>query len=412
MAFKLAGGIGLFLMGLVLLTDGLKAYAGDALRRALVRFTGTPAKAFLSGALATALVQSSSAAVATTLTALHAGAINFDQAAALIIGAAIGTTTTGALAAIGGNTAAKRTALAHVSFNLATGLIALALLPAFLRVLAWAQAHAGLDPGAMSLAAFHTLFIALGAAIFLPFARPYARAIEHLLPERGPVLTRHLDDTVLHAPAVALEATRRALRETAAVCFDALRALFANPAKPRAREEEHILEAIEQIETFFARIPPSAGAEPYSRLRVHLMHAIDHLIRLRKRLAPSPAIRHMINAPQLAAAEARLCSLLEESAAGLRGGASSDWLARAERQAAELAEFRRKERDAILESTAGAAAPPARALELLDAIRWLDRIGYHTWRICHYLGRDDASDSAPASDARASAHRSLSGSET
>jgi phosphate:Na+ symporter len=531
MAFKLAGGIGLFLMGLVLLTDGLKAYAGDALRRALVRFTGTPAKAFLSGALATALVQSSSAttvtvigfvsaglltfpqavgvvfgaslgttatgwivaglglkisvgfyalplvgigaflnllgrgrarslglalagfgiifigietmqdamrrlagqfdfarlpaagwsgrliatgigfvltvlmqsssaAVATTLTALHAGAINFDQSAALVIGAAIGTTTTGALAAIGGNTAAKRTALAHISFNLATGLIALALLPAFLRVLAWAQVHAGLDPGAMSLAAFHTLFIALGAAIFLPIAHSYARAIERLLPDRGPVLTRHLDDTVLHAPSVALEAARRALRETAALCFDALRSLFANPAGPRAHEEERIREAIEHIESFFARIPSNAGADPYSRLRVHLMHAIDHLIRLRKRLAPSPAIRHMINAPPLAAAEARLCSLLEESAAGLRGGAAADWLARVELKAAELAEFRRKEREAILESTAGAATPPARALELLDAIRWLDRIGYHTWRLCHYLGREDASDSAPAADAR------------
>lgn len=40
--FQLLGGIGLFLMGMVLLTDGLKAYAGDALRAALVRFTGTP----------------------------------------------------------------------------------------------------------------------------------------------------------------------------------------------------------------------------------------------------------------------------------------------------------------------------------------------------------------------------------
>lgn len=49
MTFKLLGGIGLFLLGMVLLTDGLKAFAGDALRRALVRFTGTPVKAFGSG---------------------------------------------------------------------------------------------------------------------------------------------------------------------------------------------------------------------------------------------------------------------------------------------------------------------------------------------------------------------------
>jgi len=46
--FKLVGGIGLFLLAMVLLTDGLKAFAGDALRRALVQFTGTPFKAFAS----------------------------------------------------------------------------------------------------------------------------------------------------------------------------------------------------------------------------------------------------------------------------------------------------------------------------------------------------------------------------
>ncbi len=55
--FKLAGGVGLFLMGMVLLTDGLKAFAGDALRGWLIRFAGTPAKAFASGAIVTAMLQ-------------------------------------------------------------------------------------------------------------------------------------------------------------------------------------------------------------------------------------------------------------------------------------------------------------------------------------------------------------------
>jgi len=54
--FQLLGGIGLFLMGMVLLTDGLKAFAGDALRAALGRFTGTPANALVSGALVTLMV--------------------------------------------------------------------------------------------------------------------------------------------------------------------------------------------------------------------------------------------------------------------------------------------------------------------------------------------------------------------
>src|SRR5690606_20059154 len=81
--------------------------------------------AMLAGVALTTVLQSSTAAVATTLTALHAGTLGFDQAAAVVVGAAIGTTLTGALVTIGGTVAAKRTALAHILFNLASGVVAI-----------------------------------------------------------------------------------------------------------------------------------------------------------------------------------------------------------------------------------------------------------------------------------------------
>src|SRR5690606_24261282 len=89
----------------------------------------------LVGIIMTLILQSSTAAVATTLTALHAGAINFEQAAVLVIGASIGTTATALLAAAGGSVPARRTALAYVVFSLANGVLAVLLLPAFLWVL-------------------------------------------------------------------------------------------------------------------------------------------------------------------------------------------------------------------------------------------------------------------------------------
>ena len=82
------------------------------------------------------------------------------------MGAAIGTTLTGALVSIGGTIYAKRTALAYVLFNAVAGLLAILLLPAFLWMIAWLGTHLGLDPGATSLAAFHTLFIAVGVVLF------------------------------------------------------------------------------------------------------------------------------------------------------------------------------------------------------------------------------------------------------
>ena len=89
-------------------------------------------------------------------------------------------------------------------------------------------------------------------------------------------------------------------------------------------------------------------------------------------------------------------AVLELGEAGLSGRAPADWLARMERAAAALAEQQGRERPAVLQQMAGGQGGPAKALEILDAMRWLDRVGYHTWRICHYLGGDSQKASAPA----------------
>ena len=60
------GGIGLFLFGMKILTDSLRDAAGPGLRHALTRFTGTPLRGAMTGAAATALIQSSTQARART----------------------------------------------------------------------------------------------------------------------------------------------------------------------------------------------------------------------------------------------------------------------------------------------------------------------------------------------------------
>lgn len=89
------GGIGLFLLGMTLMTDSLKALAGDSLRQWLGRFTGSPLKAMFSGIGFTLVVQSSAATTLATIGFVSAGVITFAQAIGVIIGANIGTTSTG-----------------------------------------------------------------------------------------------------------------------------------------------------------------------------------------------------------------------------------------------------------------------------------------------------------------------------
>jgi phosphate:Na+ symporter len=81
------------------------------------------------GLAMTAVMQSSTAAIAVTISAFYAGAVNLEQGAALIIGQNIGTATSSALAAIGASTTAKRLALAYVLFKIIAALIAIIAFP-------------------------------------------------------------------------------------------------------------------------------------------------------------------------------------------------------------------------------------------------------------------------------------------
>ena len=89
------GGIGLFLFGMKVMTEGLRDAAGGRLRRFLSRFTTTPLRGTVSGAAATALIQSSSATTVMTVGFVGAGLISFPHALGVLYGANIGTTVTG-----------------------------------------------------------------------------------------------------------------------------------------------------------------------------------------------------------------------------------------------------------------------------------------------------------------------------
>lgn len=103
------------------------------------------------------------------LTLAEAGVLPLNEAAAAVTGANIGTTATAVLAAISATPNAQRAALAHVMFNLLTGIIALLLLPALLELIANIQQAINLDHSpAVSLALFHTIFNLLGVILMWP----------------------------------------------------------------------------------------------------------------------------------------------------------------------------------------------------------------------------------------------------
>lgn len=207
-------GFGLFFLGLSILKDafGDLAYSyGGAMNGAgssnLFAF-------LLTGVVATVLTQSSSASIAIVLTAASGGVIGIHSAAAAVIGANLGTTSTAAVAALQATPNARRLALGHILFNLITGVVALCLLPLLMwgvELLADGLELEG-SPAAV-LALFHTIFNLLGVVIMLPLAGRLTGLLERIFRSEEEDASRplHLDATLAATPDLAVAALRQEL---------------------------------------------------------------------------------------------------------------------------------------------------------------------------------------------------------
>jgi len=98
----LAGGIGLFLLGMTQMTDGLRLAAGPALQQVLERATGSRSRALGAGVLMTAVVQSSTAVTVAAIGFVNAGLLALGPALWVLFGANVGTTATGWIVAMVG----------------------------------------------------------------------------------------------------------------------------------------------------------------------------------------------------------------------------------------------------------------------------------------------------------------------
>src|SRR5690349_21801136 len=232
-------GFGLVLFGLTTLQQGMGGLAERLHPADLPAVLGSAGTSWWSGLLGvlalvviglvmTALMQSSTAAIAVTLSGYFAGAIGLDQACALIIGQNIGTATSSALAAIGASPTAKRLAIAYVLFKLIAALIAIVAFPVVTPFLL--RASDTID-GVTLLAGYHTAYNVVGVVVLLTLIDGFTRVVERILPERGSPLTRCLDPSALATPIVAVEAVRRTIARALMTACGSIDARLAGPAE-------------------------------------------------------------------------------------------------------------------------------------------------------------------------------------
>jgi phosphate:Na+ symporter len=270
-------GFGTLFLGIDVLRDAfsgvgaaldLPAFGGGAL--ALVAQV-------LTGAAMTVLMQSSSAALAVALTAAQGGVLPLEAAAAVVVGANLGTTVKALLAAIGATPNAKRAALGHVIFNLLTAGVALLILPFLLAGILALGAALRLEAGpAPTLALFHTVFNLLGVVLMWPLAARLARFLEGRFRtgEEDRARPRYLDDSVLAVPELALAALERELRRMGTLAVELVRRArdVATPTAALAQDQHAVVALNRSIATFIARLnrasmAPDTGARLPQLLR-------------------------------------------------------------------------------------------------------------------------------------------------
>jgi len=158
------------------------------------------------GALVTAIIQSSSATVAITITLAKTGIIGFDTAIALVLGENIGTTITAYLASLGASSNAKRSAFSHISIKVFGVLI---LVPFFYHYLNFLNFILSDSIGISSRIAFaHSGFNVLIVSLFIWFVEPLSRFVTFLVPakiqEEKDHLT-YLDVRMIETPLIAIQ---------------------------------------------------------------------------------------------------------------------------------------------------------------------------------------------------------------
>lgn len=164
---------------------------------------------FLVGFVLTAIIQSSSAAMVITLSALSANMIAIDAAAAMVIGSDLGTTVTVLFGGIKGTPGKKRVALSHFLFNFIVDVVALVALYPLLYLI---TTILNFTNPLLTLVAFHSTFNLIGILIFLPFLGIFARFLERRFNRNDDIVAQFITKVPAEVPEAAIEALTQEVR--------------------------------------------------------------------------------------------------------------------------------------------------------------------------------------------------------
>ena len=207
-------GLGFIFLGISFMKDGFETMKQgiDLAQFAMEGWLGIAVYVAV-GAIATVIIQSSSATMALIITAVATGQIDYLNSLSLAIGANVGTTVTAILGSLTSNANGKRLAVAHFIFNIVTAAFAIILIHQLQALVEIVSRLVGIkeDDIAMKLSLFHTIFNISGVLLVTPFVGHLVRFLEKLFIYKGEKRgkPKYLDDEVIQTPGPAIAALEK-----------------------------------------------------------------------------------------------------------------------------------------------------------------------------------------------------------
>ncbi len=382
---SLIAGFGLLFFGITIMRQGLTQLphtinftliAGHSIANRLILFS--------LGALLTILMQSSSAAVVLALVALHSHTINLYQAQILVIGMNAGKSVPILFAAIGATPDTKRIIVADVLFNTVTALVLFVLLPQLSPLLYFLCNSMGAIAPETQLSVFHTLFNIIGVLLFFPFITPFVRYLKKLFADTTFYLTQHLDDAIATAPAIAVETARRTVVDIALYIIQILKDMFQQNGADIVRKLKTASIALEETKHFMTKVKTPHQQKQLYDEHISVLHAIDHLTSIIEACQEADTITTLKNSNNFADMKWNFHNELIESEKALKLQSSIDSVEKIQELSQYLANARKLERIEVLKKTASGDLDSHTALDYIEAIRFIDRLGYHIWRVVRH----------------------------
>lgn len=212
-------GFGMLFFGMKLMSVAMTPLRSYPVFIDLLKELENPYYGILFATILTAIIQSSSAFLGVIIVLAGEDMITLESGIGLVIGTNIGTCITAFLASIGARREAKRVAWAHVSFKIGGALLFVFWIPT---LTSFIQKYSGFlsNDTARQIANIHTFYNVSLALFFLPFTHLTTKLITRLIPDKAEerkivFVLRHLDDTLLNSPGIAVEMARKEISRMA-----------------------------------------------------------------------------------------------------------------------------------------------------------------------------------------------------